>query len=165
MTFRGEFWTGSANYRRYEGTQCRGCAFFDKCVSKGYAKRRIGVSVVERQRRAMRAKLASEEGKRLYALRKQTVEPVFGQIKSNLGLSKFLLYGLEGATAEVGLMCMVHNVRKCMASKAAMAYIAAKNASALVVRPFGRLYSILTVRPVAVLGTRGTYYPAAVSAF
>jgi transposase len=146
LVFRGEFWTGSSSYRRYEGTQCRGCAFFDRCVSKGYAKRRMSVSVVERQRRAMRAKLASEEGKRLYALRNRTVEPVFGQIKSNLGLSKFLLYGLEGATAEVGLMCTVHNVLKCMASKAAMAYIRAQNASAVPAGPFGKLFSAIMVQ-------------------
>ena len=49
------------------------------------------MSVVEPQRKQMREKLKSAEGKRLYALRKQTVEPVFGRIKSNLGLSRQLM--------------------------------------------------------------------------
>jgi len=154
LTFRGEFWTGSASYRRYEGSECPSCAFSSECVTKDRKNRRISVSVVERQRRAMRAKLESEEGKRLYDLRKQTVEPVFGRIKSNLGLSRFLLYGLEGASAEAALMCMVHNVTKCMASKAAMAYIAARNARATAVGPVFTLLCAVIVRTKRILPFR-----------
>jgi hypothetical protein len=41
-------------------------------------------------RAAMKAKLASDEGKARYALRRQTVEPVFGQIKEHRGARRFL---------------------------------------------------------------------------
>ena len=62
----------------------------------------------------MREQLGSEEGKELYKLRGQTVEPVFGQIKRNIGFDRLLLRGLNGAKAELALMFMVHNIKKCM---------------------------------------------------
>ena len=40
-------------------------------------------------------RLATSEGRRLYALRKQIPEPVFGIIKSALGFRQFLLRGLD----------------------------------------------------------------------
>lgn len=123
LSFRGQYRTKAGGYRRYQARGCRSCSFYEQCVSKSLDGRRISVSIVEVQRAKIRAKLVSEEGKELYALRRQTVEPVFGQIKSNLGMSRFLLYGLKGATAEASLMCMVHNVLKCMRSTAAMAYL------------------------------------------
>jgi hypothetical protein len=42
----------------------------------------------------MREILASQEGKARYALRKSTVEPVFGQIKEARGIRRFRLRGL-----------------------------------------------------------------------
>ncbi len=44
---------------------------------------------------AMAHRLKTPKGKALYALRKQTPEPVFGIIKSVLGFRQFLLRGLE----------------------------------------------------------------------
>lgn len=128
LTFRGQYRTKAGGYRRYQARDCRNCSFYDQCVSKSLDGRRISVSVVEPQRAKIREKLASKQYAELYALRKQTVEPVFGQIKSNLEMSRFLLYGLKGAAAEASLMCMVHNVLKCMRSAAAMAYLTSTKA-------------------------------------
>lgn len=61
---------------------------------------------------AMRAKLETPEGKALYRLRQQIVEPVFGQLKSALGLHRLLLRGLCGARTEYLLACAAHNLRK-----------------------------------------------------
>ncbi|MGH7173624.1 MAG: IS1182 family transposase [Gemmataceae bacterium] len=47
-----------------------------------------------------------------YRLRKQVVEPVFGQIKQARGFRQFLLRGIEKVTAEWALICTVHNLRK-----------------------------------------------------
>lgn len=47
----------------------------------------------------MEQRLATQEGKKLYALRKQTVEPLFGIIKEAMGFRRFSLRGL----AKVGL--------------------------------------------------------------
>ena len=43
----------------------------------------------------MRRKLQTRRGRQRYALRMQTVEPVFGQIKQGRGFRQFLLRGLE----------------------------------------------------------------------
>jgi len=123
------------------------------------------VSVVEPQRKKMREQLKSAHAKRLYALRKQTVEPVFGRIKSNLGLSRFLLYGLEGATAEAALMCMVHNVLKCMTSAAAMAYLASTNARIFAADLVSRLLFAFIVVVMRIFAAARRPYPKAVAAF
>jgi hypothetical protein len=63
-------------------------------------------------RAAMKAKLASDEGKARYALRRQTVEPVFGQIKEHRGARRFLRRGLAACDAEWKLLCATHNLLK-----------------------------------------------------
>jgi transposase len=61
---------------------------------------------------AMRAKLATPEGKKTYGLRKETVEPVFGQIKHIRGFRMFSLRGLVNVNAEWDLVCLTHNLLK-----------------------------------------------------
>jgi hypothetical protein len=48
----------------------------------------------------------------LYQLRKEVVEPVFGQIKQARGFRQFLLRGIEKVKAEWAMICTVHNLRK-----------------------------------------------------
>ena len=50
---------------------------------------------------AMSHRLRTPEGKKLYALRKQTPEPVFGIIKSVMGFRQFSLRGLDKVRGEV----------------------------------------------------------------
>jgi transposase len=47
-----------------------------------------------------------------YRLRKQVVEPVFGQIKQARGFRQFLLRGIEKVKAEWALICTAHNITK-----------------------------------------------------
>lgn len=47
-----------------------------------------------------------------YRLRKQIVEPVFGQIKQARGFRQFLLRGIEKVKAEWALICTAHNLTK-----------------------------------------------------
>jgi transposase len=61
---------------------------------------------------AMKAKLESAGGKALYARRKATVEPVFGQIKERLGFRRMLVRGIEQAKAEWALVCACSNLQK-----------------------------------------------------
>jgi transposase len=63
-------------------------------------------------RAAMTAKLQSEDGKACYAKRKETVEPVFGQIKDGRGGRRFLRRGLAACDAEWKLLCGTHNLLK-----------------------------------------------------
>lgn len=61
---------------------------------------------------AMREKLQTDEGRRLYRLRKQTVEPVFGIIKSVMGFVRFLLRGLEKVRGEWSLVSLAYNFKR-----------------------------------------------------
>jgi len=61
---------------------------------------------------AMGHRLQTPEGKRLYALRKQTPEPVFGIIKSVLGFRQFLLRGLDRVRGEWTLVTMAWNMKR-----------------------------------------------------
>jgi transposase len=124
LVFRGESRMGSGTYRRYAANGCQSCPFYRKCVPDGRGSRRINVSIVAAVRKKMREKLRSPEGKELYNLRRETVEPVFGQMKSNMGFDRFLLKGYEGASAEAALMCLVHNVLKCVANANSRVYLA-----------------------------------------
>ena len=63
-------------------------------------------------RTAMLAKLASEPGKARYAKRKQTVEPVFGQLKEQQAARRFTRRGLRACEAEWKLACGTHNLLK-----------------------------------------------------
>jgi len=65
-------------------------------------------SVVERMLR----KLKTKAGKKTYLKRKESVEPVFGQIKEARGIRAFLLRGLEKVKAEWLLICLTHNILK-----------------------------------------------------
>lgn len=60
----------------------------------------------------MAHRLKTRRGRKLYALRKQTPEPVFGIIKSVMGFRQFLLRGLEQANGEWNLVTMSWNIRR-----------------------------------------------------
>ena len=60
----------------------------------------------------MAHKLKTEPGRSLYALRKQTVEPVFGIIKSVMGFRQFLLRGKDTVSGEWRLVCMAWNLKR-----------------------------------------------------
>jgi IS5 family transposase len=83
-------------------------------VATGRAKHPDGG---EEQRRgplvsAMRQRLRRAGRRSRYRLRKQVVEPVFGQIKAARGFRQFLLRGLEKVKHEWALVCTAHNLTK-----------------------------------------------------
>jgi len=61
---------------------------------------------------AMAHRLKTQAGRAIYALRKQTVEPVFGIIKSVMGFRQFSLRGLRKVTGEWTLVCLAWNVKR-----------------------------------------------------
>lgn len=61
---------------------------------------------------AMAHRLKTKAGRASYALRKQTVEPVFGIIKSVMGFRQFSLRGLKKATGEWTLVCLGWNLKR-----------------------------------------------------
>jgi transposase len=61
-------------------------------------------------RMAIRLRRAAHRSR--YRLRKQVVEPVFGQIKEAGGFRRFLLRGIDKVTGEWAMICTTHNIRK-----------------------------------------------------
>jgi transposase len=60
----------------------------------------------------MAHRLATKAAREAYATRKQTVEPVFGIIKSVMGFRQFSLRGLRKVTGEWNLVCLAWNVKR-----------------------------------------------------
>jgi len=60
----------------------------------------------------MKHRLKTRKGRARYALRKQTVEPVFGIIKSVMRFRQFLLRGLEAVRGEWSLVTMAWNIKR-----------------------------------------------------
>lgn len=68
----------------------------------------VDASVTE----VMRHRLKTTGGKTLYKLRQQTVEPVFGIIKSVLGFRQFNLRGRANVSLEWTLVCLAYNLKR-----------------------------------------------------
>jgi hypothetical protein len=60
----------------------------------------------------MAHRLKTPAGRATYALRKQTVEPVFGIIKSVMGFRQFSLRGLKKVSGEWTLVCLAWNLKR-----------------------------------------------------
>ena len=60
----------------------------------------------------MKHRLKTPEGKAIYGMRKSTVEPVFGIIKSVLGYRQFMRRGLENVDAEWTLVSLAWNLKR-----------------------------------------------------
>ena len=64
-------------------------------------------------------RLKTPEGRELYALRKQTPEPVFGIIKSAMAFRQFSLRGLDNVRGEWSLVTMSYNIKRLFSLAAA----------------------------------------------
>src|SRR3982074_145332 len=86
----------------------------DGYVAPGRAKHptaahgKLGGALTQR----LRKKIQHGGFKTPYRLRKQVVEPVFGQIKQARGFRQFLLRGVEKVRAEWAMICTAHNLLK-----------------------------------------------------
>jgi hypothetical protein len=73
---------------------------------------RLEVAETAAYERAVAMKLATPEGQAIYARRRELVEPVFGNLKFNLGFTRFSLRGLAKVRGEFLLLCIAHNLKK-----------------------------------------------------
>ena len=60
----------------------------------------------------MAHRLSTKAGRELYALRKQTIEPVFGIIKAAMGFRRFSLRGLGKVRTEWTLVTLANNLKR-----------------------------------------------------
>jgi transposase len=68
-------------------------------------------------RERMERKLLTKKGKKIYKKRGSSVEAVFGQIKSAMGLDKLLMRGINKCNSEWKMYCTAHNVLKLWRNK------------------------------------------------
>ncbi len=95
----------------YRCNDCMECPVKSECTKKAKYKqltRGKHEHLIEKNR----AELISDEGRKEYQKRMHTVEPVFGNIKFNLGCWQFLVRGLLKVKWEFNLMCIAHNINK-----------------------------------------------------
>ena len=102
---RGHRYKRSGFYTRKDGKRI--WTFYSKELKK---KKDIPYYFMERLR--MKEKMEKKESKKVYNLRKTTVEPVYGNLKQNLGFREFLLRGLKKVKLEFNLACIAHNLQK-----------------------------------------------------
>jgi transposase len=89
---------------------CKSCCYKKQCTKSDC--RELNISEVYSDEKALAAKLSSPSGGAIYKRRQILVEPVFGNIKFNLGFNRFCLRGLPKVKIEFLLMCIAHNLKK-----------------------------------------------------
>jgi hypothetical protein len=97
--------------RRIRGYVATGRQRHGTTAAVDRTRKKHGPRVAWMKRRLLRGGWRSR-----YRLRKQTVEPVFGQIKEALGFRRFLLRGLEKVRAEWLMVCAAFDLRKLAAA-------------------------------------------------
>lgn len=100
----------SYGVREYRCKECHGCPHRALCT-KDKGGRRIRVRPQDVLLRQNRAKMRTEQGKRMMRQRASTVEPVFAVMREHMGLLRFLRRGLENVRAEWFLLCAAYNLR------------------------------------------------------
>lgn len=89
-----------------------------KALNKRHIRGYVSTSLHRKHRKVgkwvkkMRQRIGQGSRRTRYRLRKQVVEPVFGQIKQARGFRQFLLRGEQKVAAEWSLLCTAHNLLK-----------------------------------------------------
>lgn len=112
--------SGNATYCEGEGIDAFIAVGRDKHGQESGAEEKSGGDEGETWA-TMRAKLATEQGKKLYSRRKVIVEPVFGHIKEPRRFRRFSLRGVIKVRAEWTLVCLCHNLIKLLAAQPGLA--------------------------------------------
>jgi hypothetical protein len=102
------------NHKVYQITDkslCWECPYFGLCTRAKYG-RRIRRLVHEDLKIKLEHQYNTEQSQAIYKLRKEKVELPFGHIKRNLGVTAFLLRGLEGVKAEMDLLASCFNITR-----------------------------------------------------
>ena len=67
---------------------------------------------LEKYKLTQLVRLQTEEGKQMLKRRREDIEPVFGNLKRNLGFRNFNLRGKHKCELELGLFSIAHNFKK-----------------------------------------------------
>jgi hypothetical protein len=95
---------------RCASEHCRACPLKERCTTSPKGGRSIKRSEHEDLIDAHKARMATEQGKTIYRLRKQTVERGFADFKEHRCLRRFWGHGRDRARAQIGLAVLTHNL-------------------------------------------------------
>jgi hypothetical protein len=95
---------------RCSSSKCQSCRLKSRCTTGRV--RDLNISAVWPHEQVMQEKLRTKEGRAVYNRRQVLVEPVFGNMKFNMGFAGFVLRGLKKVKGEFLLMCIAHNLKK-----------------------------------------------------
>jgi transposase len=98
-------------YQITDKSLCLECPHFGLCTKAKYG-RRIRRLVDEDLKLKLQHQFNQESSQAIYKLRKEKVEHPFGHIKRNLGVTSFLLRGLEGVKAEMSLLASCFDITR-----------------------------------------------------
>ncbi len=90
---------------------CRMCMHFGTCTTSKIG-RRIYRLQNEEARQELEAIYESDLGQKIYKRRKMKVELPFGHLKRNLGVSSFLMRGINGINAELSILGTCFNLAR-----------------------------------------------------
>ena len=109
---RGRF-SRKTNKRMYQAPKetCQACPVAGTCLTRGSPSRSLTISPYDAALRRHRAWMATDEARPAVRRRKQLVEPVFGIIKEQQGVRRFLLRGVGNVAAEWTLLATAFNLR------------------------------------------------------
>jgi transposase len=94
---------------------CAGCLMQARCLKKNAKVRHLFIVVVPKPKtfsEKMMEKIDSPRGRDVYSRRMGIIEPVFANIKTHKGLSRFTLRTKKKVNVQWLLFCMVHNIGK-----------------------------------------------------
>ncbi len=106
-------YSGNSTYRVYRCKDCHSCPLRSQCMD--LKRNKSGLRNIRRDDREIYAeqmsnKLKTNDAKERLKTRSTTVEPVFGNLKENLGFRRFRLRGLKKVKGEFNYMCIAHNI-------------------------------------------------------
>lgn len=100
----------------WTGIGCATCPLRPACTP-GHHRTVTADRALDRVRTAMRARLATPEGRARYNTRIATVEPVFAQVEDTMGFRRASSRHAATVLAEVLLKLLAHNIRRLIALK------------------------------------------------
>ena len=93
------------------GKVCRHCPAFGTCTKSRYRGREVLIGQYDAELRRHRAWMETDEAKTIFKRRKEIIEPVFGIMKEQMGVRRFLLRGLGNVQAEAVTLATAFNLR------------------------------------------------------
>jgi len=100
---------GTRKYKIKRSSTCRHCHRFGKCTTSKNGRTIMRLNN-EEVKKKLEKQYAEPESQEIYKLRQQKSELPFGHIKRNLGVSSFLLRGINGTNAEMAILATCFNI-------------------------------------------------------